>query len=90
MPAGRHKSRTFRRVYVRTPRARVKLVYKKRKPGKAQCAGCGSYLKGTIRATPSVLKNTPKTKKRPQRPFGGVLCSRCMRKKILEGVRKEG
>ncbi|PIN87266.1 50S ribosomal protein L34e [Candidatus Woesearchaeota archaeon CG10_big_fil_rev_8_21_14_0_10_44_13] len=88
MPAGRYRSRTLRRVYKRTPGNKVKLVYKKRKPSKAQCAGCGSDLKGTFRGRVPVMMNLPKTKKRPERPYGGVLCSRCARRKIILASRQ--
>jgi ribosomal protein L34E len=29
----------------------------------------------------------PKTQKRPERPFGGMLCSACMRRKIITNNR---
>ena len=86
MPAGRHKSRSLRRVY-RKVSTRVSLQYKKRKPKKAHCSKCGDVLKGVPRERPYKMQNMPKTKKRPERPFGGVLCSRCMREKIKLSVR---
>lgn len=88
MPAGRYRSRTLRRVYKRTPGNGVKLVYKKRKPSGAQCAACGVVLKGTLRERVPVMRNLPRSKKRPERPYGGVLCSRCMRRKLIEASRK--
>ena len=88
MPAPRYRSRTMRRVYTKTPGGRVVLHYKKRRPGKVVCASCGDILKGTASERPYKMRNMPKTKKRPERPFGGVLCSRCMRRKIIEKARK--
>ena len=87
MPAGRFKSRTFRRVFVRTPGARTVLHYRKRKPKAAKCGCCGTALKGAPRERPYKMSNLPKTKKRPERPFGGNLCSRCMRKAVVEKAR---
>jgi len=87
MPAGRFKSRTFRRVYVRTPGARTTLHYKKRKPKAAKCGSCGTILKGVPRERPYKMKNMLKTKKRPERPYGGVLCSKCMRRAVIEKAR---
>ena len=81
------KSRTYRRVYRRTPGGRTVLQLKKRKPKKAHCAKCGDTLKGVPRERPFKIKNMPKTMKRPERPFGGVLCSRCTRRVIIERVR---
>lgn len=84
MPAPRYRSRTFRRVKVRTPGGRNVIHYKSRKPAKAQCASCGKPLAGVARLRPYKLRNTAKTKKRPQRPYGGQLCSKCMRTRIKE------
>ena len=88
MPRKQRRSRTFRRVFVKLPGGSTALRYKRRKPSKAQCAGCGRNLSGVPRDIPSKIHNLPKTKKRPERPFGGVLCSRCSRAKILEMIRK--
>lgn len=87
MPAGRYRSRTFRRVFRRVPSGVSRLSYRKRKPSKATCAACGGVLKGVLRQRPTKRNNTTKTKKRPQRPFGGMLCSRCMRRKIIKSLR---
>lgn len=83
MVSGRHKSRTFRRIAVKTPGARNIIHYKKRKPQAAKCGSCKATLKGVPRERPYKMRNMPKTAKRPERPFGGVLCSKCSRKKIV-------
>ena len=87
MPAGRQKSKTLRKVFVKTPGGRTVIHYKKRKPGKAKCASCGAVLAGVARARPFHMRQMAKTKKRPTRPYGGNLCSRCMRKAIIEKVK---
>jgi len=82
MPRGNKKSRTFRRVFVKTPKG-VKIDYKKRKPSKKLCPSCGSVLKGVL--IERISKNkVAKTKKRPERAFGGVLCSSCARREIIK------
>jgi len=81
------KSRTYRRVKVRITKG-VTIHYKKRKPAKAKCADCGKQLAGVPRERPIKMQNMPKTAKRPERPFGGCLCSACSRKKIVAEVRK--
>lgn len=83
MPSGRHKSRTLRRVFVRTPGSRTVLRYRKRKPARALCAACKKPLAGVPRERPHKMQNMPKTAKRPERPFGGNLCSACSRKRII-------
>ena len=75
-------SRKRRRVFVKTPGGRVHIHFVKRKPAKAHCADCGKELQGVLAERPYKMQNTAKTKKRPQRPYGGNLCSRCSRKKI--------
>ncbi len=81
------KSRTYRRVKVKISKG-VTTHYKKRKPAKAKCAGCGKQLAGVPRERPIKMQNMPKTAKRPERPYGGFLCTVCSRKKIVAEVRK--
>jgi large subunit ribosomal protein L34e len=80
------KSRTFRRVKVTTPGGKRVTHYKRRRPEAAHCP-CGETLKGVPRLLPIAMQALAKTKKRPERPFGGVLCSKCMRKKIIAKFR---
>ena len=84
MRPGKQKSRTFRRIFKKITGNKVTVHYKKRKPSKARCANCGAVLKGVPRELPIKMKNLAKTKKRPSRPFGGMLCSKCAREKIKE------
>ena len=82
MVRGQYRSRTFRRIKKTTPGAKNKIHYVKRKHAKAQCGVCGRALPGVATGPASKMKNMPKTAKRPQRPFGGVLCTKCSRAKI--------
>ena len=90
MPKPGHRSRSLRKVHVRTPGGVNKVHYKKKKPSIAKCIICGAPLKGVPRERPYKMMNVAKTKKRPERPYGGVLCSKCAREKIkqemLEGL----
>jgi len=81
------KSRKHRMVSVRTPGGITKVVYKKKKPAKAQCAKCGETLKGVPTERMYKMTNMAKTRKRPERPYGGVLCSKCMRELMAEKAR---
>jgi len=87
MVTGRFKSRTFRRVFRKTPGGRTVKHYKLRKPAKAKCSGCGDVLKGIARGRPSRMKNLPKSQKTVSRPYGGNLCSKCMRQAIISKIR---
>lgn len=88
MPTPKHRTRTFRKVFVKTPGGRTIVHYRKRKPARAQCAQCQRYLAGVAHGIPSHVRKIPKTSRRPERAFGGVYCSRCSRAKIVELVRK--
>lgn len=87
MPRGMFKSKTLRKVYRKTPGNKVVIHFKKKKPGKAKCAGCGALLKGIPRERPHKMRKMAKTKKKTSRPYGGYFCSRCMRKLIIEKSR---
>lgn len=79
MPEPRRRSRSLRRIYRRTPKGRVTVLYRRRKPKPARCGICKARLHGVPRERPVKMKNMAKTKKRPQRIFGGVLCASCTR-----------
>jgi len=78
----------MRRVFVKTPGKRTVMHYRLRKPSKAICASCGAVLAGMARERPYKMMNMAKSMKRPERPFGGILCSRCMRAEIKARARK--
>lgn len=84
MVAPRYRSRRMRRVHVKTPGGRLVLHHERRKPGKPQCSDCGEYLKGVAHGIESKVRKLSKTQRRPERPYGGVLCSKCLRKKMIE------
>lgn len=81
------KSRTFARQAKRTAKG-TKLVYTRRKPKLGTCSVTGEKLKGVPREYPVKLRNMPLTKKRPTRPFGGVLSSKAAREEIKSRARK--
>jgi large subunit ribosomal protein L34e len=89
MPAGKHKSNSLRKVFKTTPGGRNTVHYVRRKPSKAQCGGCGKALSGVPKENKAKMNNMPKTQKRPERPFGGVLCSSCSKRVIIEESREE-
>ncbi|MBW2975298.1 50S ribosomal protein L34e [Candidatus Woesearchaeota archaeon] len=89
MPQPRRRSRSLIRINVKTPGGRTVTHYKHRKPKPAKCGKCGSVLKGIIRERPYKMKKVAKSKKRPTRPYGGVLCSRCLRSLFTEKARNQ-
>ena len=84
MVSGKHKSRSLRKVFVKTPGGKTKIHYRSKKPKKPICAEDGTQLHGIPRLKASKMKNLSKSKKRPSRPFAGVLSSKAMRRKMKE------
>lgn len=85
---GRFKSRKgLRMLFVRTPGGRTVVHFKRKKPSKAKCSNCSKILHGVPRELPFKMENLSKTKKRPERPYGGVLCSCCTRLLLREQAR---
>lgn len=82
MPEPRFRSRSKRRVQVKTPGAKTVKRYLARKPNVAKCANCREELKGIPRMTSAQAKNSAKSKKTVSRPYGGSLCSKCARAKL--------
>ncbi len=77
-----------RLVKRRAPSGRVSVRVEKKKPSTPKCALCKKPLHGVPRLIPSELRKLSKTEKRPERPFGGYLCSECMREYFREKVRE--
>ena len=87
MPALRYRSRSYKRTFKKTPGGRTVLRYKKKKPNKHICAECGQILHGVPRGRPYQIRKLSKNKKRPNRPFGGYLCSKCLRRHFKNEAR---
>tara|TARA_Y100000310_G_scaffold338600_1_gene428660 strand:- start:99 stop:383 length:285 start_codon:yes stop_codon:yes gene_type:complete len=88
MPSGKHKSGRFRKIFVKTPGSKTKVHFRERKPSKAVCGICKTQLSGVPRERPAKMANMPKTAKRPERPYGGVLCSACTRRQLRNKARE--
>jgi len=87
MPRGMFKSGRLRKIFVKVPGGRTKVHYRQRKPSKAICASCKKQLSGVPRELDSKMFNLPKTVKRPERPYGGILCSACTRDLLKQKAR---
>ncbi len=88
MPEPRFRSRSKRRIHKKLPGGETKKVYLARQPGVAKCADCGIELKGIPRMGANEAKNSPKSKKTVERKYGGFLCSKCARKRIIQELKK--
>ena len=82
----KHKNRSFRRVKVKRA-SDVTTHYRKRNPSPAKCKECGKGMNAMPRLRAVKAQNTPKTAKRPERPFGGNLGTKCMRSTMVAKAR---
>jgi len=82
------RSKKLRKIYVRIPSSKSKIIYKKRKPSAVKCAVCKKPLHGVPRERPSKLRNISKSKKTQNRVFGGNLCANCARRELIKRIRK--
>ncbi|MEM4035091.1 MAG: 50S ribosomal protein L34e [Fervidicoccaceae archaeon] len=87
MPRPSYRTSSLARVHVRVPSGKTVVRYRARKAGRAQCCVCGRELAGVPALRPSELRSLSKTSKRPERPYGGVLCPACLSRAIKEAVR---
>ncbi len=71
------RSRSLRRVWRRVPGGNAKTYYGRGKSYVVRCGVCGRGLGGVPRSS-DVLRKGVRTSKRPERPFGGVLCPSCL------------
>ena len=88
MPELRYRSRSYKRMRKNTPGGENVLRYKKKKPSKHVCAQCGRILNAVPRGRSYEINKLAKSKKRPNRPFGGYLCPVCARKHFKNEARK--
>ncbi len=84
MPRPALRSRTTKRVKVRTPGGRVVIRVVPKKHNIPKCAICKRPLHGYSKMT---AKEERKGHRPPQRPYGGYLCHACLRKYLKMAVR---
>ncbi len=87
MPKPKDRSRSKRKVAVKVPGGKTKIVARKKlHQDKQRCAICKSVLQAT-----HSNRKMSKSEKRPERKFGGHLCHKCLDTVITYSARlKEG
>ncbi len=78
------------RVAVRTPGGRTVYHYKHKRHSPARCMRCGAKLNATPTGPRSIMAKIPKSQRRPNRPYGGNLCSSCLRELMTTSAISEG
>jgi len=82
MPRPSLRSTSNRKVKRTTPGGKRVVHYTGRKGRAASCSVCKKPLHGAPKGTTCTFRNLTKSQKRPERPFGGTLCSSCMRREV--------
>lgn len=83
------RSRSVKRVCRKLPGGESKVLYVRRKHYRARCAICGRPLHG-VPLDPDVIRRGAKTLKRPERPYGGVICPDCLARALRIAAREGG
>lgn len=78
--------RKAKKIKKRIPSGKSVIRRGKKRPAYTKCAECGAQIHGMPRLKPSKLKKIPKSKRVPNRPYGGNLCSSCMRNELKKKV----
>jgi large subunit ribosomal protein L34e len=71
---------------VRTPSGRLVWRPVEFKRGEAKCAWCHGELHGTLALPKTEMRGIPKSSRRPERPYGGYLCPKCLKSGFVRAV----
>lgn len=78
-----YNTRSNRRRVVRTPGGRLVYLYMKKQRNVPRCGQCKEKLKGIQPTRPSERPRLSRRLKTVSRSFGGVLCHKCLKEKIV-------
>ncbi|MHA1751204.1 MAG: 50S ribosomal protein L34e [Candidatus Helarchaeota archaeon] len=89
MPEPRYRSRSKARKIIKTPGKRIKIHYRRRRYSTDKCAICKKELHGMASRVPKKRRKYAKTRRRPNRIYGGNLCPACLKSALIESVRSQ-
>lgn len=72
------RTRSKKKVKVRTPGGATVTHFKSKKPAKAACGRCEGRLGGVPNRIQSESRGLRPSERTPNRPYAGVLCERCL------------
>jgi len=82
------RSTSLRKVKRKNPSGKLTIHYERRRPDPAKCSNCKNTLSGVPRLRQSKLHKLAGSKYKPNRPYGGNLCSSCTRQEIKRKLLK--
>ena len=83
----RKSVRSGKRKLVKTPGGRYYYKRIADKPNYHVCANCKGKLAGVPRGTTVEIRRMAKSERSPSRPYGGQLCSPCLRRQLIKAAR---
>ena len=83
----RKSLRSGKRKLVKSPGGNYYFKKIVEKPNYHHCANCGGVLPGVPRGTSMEIRRLSKSERRPSRPYGGQLCSPCLKRKLIAASR---
>jgi large subunit ribosomal protein L34e len=83
------RTRSTKKVKVRTPGGRTVTHYRAEKAQRSTCGRCGTHLSGMATGTSTEVSSKSASSKAPARPYAGVLCSDCLDTLIRYVTRQE-
>ncbi|XP_065173074.1 large ribosomal subunit protein eL34-like [Atheta coriaria] len=78
-----YNTKSNRRRIVRTPGGKLVYQYLKKTKKVPRCGQCKDKLRGIIPARPQERSRMCRRKKTVKRAYGGVLCHKCVKEKIV-------
>lgn len=72
------RTRSRKRVKLKTPGGLEVTHFKEKKPGKPICGRCWKTLGGMPNRIPSEMRAMKSSERIPSRPYAGVLCNQCL------------
>merc|ERR1711916_199586 len=68
---------------VKTPGGKLTILNIKKKPKGPICGDCGAIIHGIPHLRPKEYRSISKRQKSVNRSYGGVICGKCVRKRII-------
>ncbi len=83
----RKSVRSGKRKLVKTPSGRFYFKKIPKQPKHHHCATCHRVLLGMPKGTQVEIRRLSISQRKPSRPYGGQLCSPCLKRKLIRAVR---
>jgi len=87
MPAPHLRTRSSKRVDVKSPSSEKRFHYKMETTSTSSCSICGKPLGGIAHLTTVKKRKLNRSKRKIWRPYGGHLCHNCLKIALKQSAR---